>query len=119
MGFCDELQAEVGNPDIPEVSTKVEKLDKAIPSKECKGWLMLEGSIGGNGKPIATIGVAQLKVLRAARQEVKWEFTFCLYSTNEVHADLAANDICNADIRLFSNSSATLSCPNIGLLLPF
>lgn len=71
VGFCDELQAEAGKPDTSEAPAEGAELDKATLWKERKGWLVLEGSIGRNGKPVATVGEAQLKVLRAARQEVK------------------------------------------------
>lgn len=39
--------------------------------KERKGWLVLEGTVGSNGKPVASVGDHQLKVLRAAREEVR------------------------------------------------
>lgn len=39
---------------------------------ERKGWLVLEGTIGPNGKVAAAVGETQLKVLRAAREEVLW-----------------------------------------------
>lgn len=32
---------------------------------------MLEGTVGPNGKPIAAVGAVQLKILRAAREEVR------------------------------------------------
>lgn len=39
-------------------------------SGERKGWLVLEGTLGPNGKMVAAVGEAQLKVLRATREEV-------------------------------------------------
>lgn len=38
---------------------------------ERKEWLVLEGTVGANGKSIKAVGEAQLKILRAARGEVK------------------------------------------------
>lgn len=32
---------------------------------------MLEGTVGANGKSIKAVGATQLKILRAAREEVK------------------------------------------------
>lgn len=40
--------------------------------RERKGWLVLEGTLGPTGKPVAAVGEAQLKVLRAAREEVRY-----------------------------------------------
>lgn len=38
---------------------------------ERKEWLVLEGTVGTNGKPISAVGEVQLKILRAAREEVR------------------------------------------------
>lgn len=38
---------------------------------ERKEWLVLEGTVGPNRKAIKAVGEAQLKILRAAREEVK------------------------------------------------
>lgn len=39
---------------------------------ERKKWLVLEGTVSSNGKPVAAVGDAQLKVLRSARGEVSY-----------------------------------------------
>lgn len=38
---------------------------------------MLEGTVGANGKSITAVGATQLKILRAAREEVKIQ-TYCV-----------------------------------------
>lgn len=43
---------------------------------ERKGWLVLEGTLGPTGKVVAAVGEAQLKVLRAAREEVQLLHTY-------------------------------------------
>lgn len=43
---------------------------------ERKEWLVLEGTVGPNGKPVAAVGEEQLKILRAAREEVRYKYTW-------------------------------------------
>lgn len=78
VGFCDELRVEAGH----ELGGTFETVgglsasgghrsaDGTTTRKERKGWIVLEGTVGGDGKPIAAIGEAQIRVLRAAREEV-------------------------------------------------
>lgn len=74
MGFSDELYAEAGES---ADTSRTPTADASRPGKgatgkgERKGWFVLEGSVGSNGKPVGRVGDAQLKVLRAARQEVR------------------------------------------------
>lgn len=82
VGFCDELRAEPGNSASSGrnsgeaatiggggAATTVNKED----ARERKKWLVLEGTVGPDGKPIAAVGEAQLRILRFAREEVRHE----------------------------------------------
>eukprot|EP00903_Cladosiphon_okamuranus_P006300 g6178.t1 len=70
VGFCDELRAEAGQRD-----SNVRKAARKGGSGagERKEWLVLEGTVGSNGKSVKAVGAAQLKVLRAAREELDAE----------------------------------------------
>lgn len=86
VGFCDELRAEAGGkrdstagPSPAETARAAEPIAPRGDGGEVqngargerKDWLVLEGTVGPNGKPIAAVGEAQLKILRAAREEVR------------------------------------------------
>ncbi|CAM9466188.1 unnamed protein product [Ectocarpus fasciculatus] len=81
VGFCDELRAEAGKNDSAnsQGTRGVSSSEKAAAPTgggggvERKQWLVLEGTVGANGKPIKAVGIAQLKILRAARDEVDAE----------------------------------------------
>ncbi|CAM9341695.1 unnamed protein product, partial [Choristocarpus tenellus] len=81
VGFSDEFQANpslhggswVGNTGghIVQETKMVGGIGER--SKGRKGWLVLEGTVGADGKPNPSVGETQLRVLRAAREEVEAE----------------------------------------------
>ena len=88
VGFCDELRVEAGRRHSDERAAKSgaesagdsfaqvergtrEESSFASNRAEREGWLVLEGTVGHDGKPAAAVGEAQLKVLRATRDEVR------------------------------------------------
>lgn len=95
MGFCDEVRAEAakghssGNlslkqgtsADVDTTAIKAgENASKQVyagSGVERKGWIRLEGTVRPNGKPVAAVGEAQLKILRAAGQEVRRKKLVC------------------------------------------
>ncbi|CBJ33221.1 calmodulin-like myosin-light chain [Ectocarpus siliculosus] len=100
VGFCDELRVEAGKNDSTNslgtrgVSSSEKAAASAAPTgggggMEHKQWLVLEGTVGANGKPIKAVGAAQLKILRAARDEVDAEL-LALEGTPSVSASLRA-----------------------------
>lgn len=55
MSLVDEVGTERSSP---------------VHREDPKGWLVLEGTFGRDGKAISAVREEQLKVLRAARDEV-------------------------------------------------
>ncbi|CAM9744831.1 unnamed protein product [Scytosiphon promiscuus] len=104
VGFSDELRAEAGQrgtskdkenggrahpgnfeADATEAAARAGSGERV----ERKEWLVLEGTVGPTGKSIKAVGAAQLKILRAAREEVDAEL-LALEGTPSVSAALRA-----------------------------
>lgn len=66
LSLSNPLRSWIENPQAGAASGGAER----------KGWLVLEGTVGHDGKSIAAVGETQLKILRAAREEVG----FCMYA---------------------------------------
>lgn len=72
VGFSDELRVEAGDASAKNSGRRGGGTtgDERPTTRERKTWVALEGSVGPDGKPIAAVGEAQLRILRSTREEV-------------------------------------------------